>query len=123
MQAFKTLSYRDKFRVSRSLMRGEAPSDPEMTAAAIELAEKYQRQNRENLGLLRWGPVALGIAFVALSIWAATTGDLLNATFWALIALGNLGQLLLNPLTQPKNVARALAASRRVVKSDESLTE
>jgi hypothetical protein len=65
----------------------------------------------------------MGIAFMALSIWAAVTGDLSTATFWALIALGNFGQLLLNPLTRPKNLARALAASRRVVESDQSLTE
>jgi len=122
MRAFEALSYRDKFRVSRSLVRGEAPADPGMTAAAIELAEKYQRQGRENRGWLRWGPPFLGIIFVVLSIWAAASGDLLNATLWALIALGNFGQLLLNPLTRPKNVELALKASRRVIESDESLT-
>ena len=114
MQSFQALSYRDKFRVSRSLVRGEAPTDPEMVPAAIELAEKYQRQSQEYLGFLRWGPPALILGFVALSILAAFNGHQLNSIFWALIAFG---QMMLNPLTRPKSMARALETSRQAAES------
>jgi hypothetical protein len=41
MRAFKALSFRDRWRVRRFVFRGEAPDDPRMATAAIELAERY----------------------------------------------------------------------------------
>lgn len=38
-EEFRALSYGDKFRLSRYLARGEAPRDPRMAAAAIEIGE------------------------------------------------------------------------------------
>jgi hypothetical protein len=44
MQRFEELSTTDKWRVQRFLLRGEAPGDRQMAAAADELAEAYQRK-------------------------------------------------------------------------------
>jgi hypothetical protein len=51
---------------------------------------------------------------VALAILAAIDGDVLEMCTMALIALTNVGQLVLNPIVRPKHVARSLAASRQV---------
>jgi hypothetical protein len=52
MQVFKALSYWDKVRIGRCLARGEAPDDPRKAAAAVELAESYQRKSRSVLYVL-----------------------------------------------------------------------
>jgi hypothetical protein len=114
MQTFSALPYRDKWRVSRCLVRGEAPRDPRKAAAAVELAESYQRQRRRNGAFLSWLPVALIILSGCFAVIDAVEGDLLGVITFALIVLGSIGQLMFNPITRPKNMARALEASRRI---------
>jgi hypothetical protein len=85
-----------------------------MAAAAVELAERYQRRGRSEPTLYRFLAIALILVGVALAILAATHGDALVMSAMALIALTNVAQLAFNPLLRPKNVARSLEASRRV---------
>jgi len=113
MQAFKALSYGDKWRVRRSVYRGEAPDDPRMVAAAVALAEGYQRQGYMRAG--RWMAIVVVILMVPGAIYAAIDGDTLRAVLWGLIALVNAAHLMFNPATQPKSVARSLEASRRII--------
>lgn len=114
MQAFKALPYRDKLRVGRCLARGQAPADRHLAAAAVELAESYQRKSRGYLALLRWFPVFLmviGGLGVALN---ATGGDPLGLVIYALYLPMGFAYLACSPVTRPKNMARALEASRLV---------
>ncbi|HKB50408.1 MAG TPA: hypothetical protein VKC63_03145 [Solirubrobacterales bacterium] len=85
-----------------------------MAAAAVELAERYQRRGRGDPTLHRWLAIALILVGVALAILAAADGDALLMSAMALIALTNVAQLAFNPVLRPKNVARSLEASRRV---------
>lgn len=113
MQAFKALSFSDRWRVRRFVFRGDAPDDPRMAAAAIELAERYQRQKHP--GLLGWGMAFLLVCFSVLLIWAAIDGnerEIVISGAWILIAAAHLA---FNPATRPKSVARSLEASRQVV--------
>lgn len=114
MQTFHALSYREKRRVTRLVAKGEAPHDPRMAAAAVELAERYQRKGRDKSMLHRFLAIALILVGVGLAIAAAADGDVLLMSAMALIALTNVGQLLFNPMLRPKNVARSLEASRWV---------
>jgi hypothetical protein len=52
---------------------------------------------------------------VALAALAAADGKTLVMSSMALVALTNVGQLAFNPMLRPKNVARSLEASRRVL--------
>lgn len=113
MQTFKALSFRDKWRVRRLVYRGEAPDDPRMAAAAVALAEGYQRQGY--MRFMRWGTSLMVVLMVPASIYAAIEGDALQAAVWGLLALVNAAHLMFNPATRPKSVARSLEASRRVV--------
>jgi hypothetical protein len=113
MQAFKALSSADKWRVRNFVLRGEAPRDPRMAAAAVELAESCGLQGSTKL-LLWLSPVVI-IGAIVGAIFGAVEGDLLTAALLGLTALVNIGQLALNPATRPKNVARSLEASRQVV--------
>jgi hypothetical protein len=117
MQTFNALSYGDKWRVSRCLARGEAPRDPRMAVAAVELAEDYQRQSRAFRGLARWLPVILVVVATCITVSSAIEGDHLTLILNVLLALGGVGQLLFNPAARPKNTARSLEASRRVVEA------
>lgn len=114
MQTFQSLSYGDKWRVTRLLTRGEAPDDPCRAAAVVELAESYQHRGRVYATFARWLPVATAVLLAAIAIPAAVEGDVPMAIVCALIVLGSLGHLVLNPAVWPKNVARSLEASRRV---------
>ncbi len=116
MQAFQALSFCDKWRVRRFLAKGEAPINPRMVSAAVELAESYQRQGR-NFTLMHWGPTILVVGFGTATIFAAVKGDALMAIFDALIVLGWVGHLMFNPMFRPRSVARSLEASRRVIAS------
>ena len=84
-----------------------------MAAAALALAESYQRQG--HMGLVRWGAVATVILMVPGAVYAAIDGDTLKAVLWGLFALVNAVHLRFNPATQPKSVARSLEASRRII--------
>lgn len=114
MQTFKALPYRDKLRVSRHLARGQAPGDPRMAAAAVELAESYQRQERLLVMFLRWSPLILLVIGGVGAVFDAIDGDQFGLILYALIALGGIWDLMFNPLTRPKNMARSLEASRRI---------
>jgi len=115
MQIFKGLPYGDKLRVSRCVTRGEAPDDPRMAAAAVELAEGYQRQSWGYTGAMRWGPVAALVIGGCGAVFNATDGDALGLTLNALLALLGVLNLIFSPATRPKNMARVLQASRRIV--------
>jgi hypothetical protein len=114
MRTFKALSYGEKWRVTRLVAKGEAPHDPRMATAAVELAERYQRRGRGEPTLHRFLAIALILVGAALAILAAVDGDALVMSAMALIALTNVAQLAFNPMLRPKNVARSLEASRRV---------
>lgn len=114
MQAFQELSYSEKWRVAWLLTKGDAPSDPRMAAAAVELAENYQRQGRIHATLARWLPGVVIVVCGAAAILLAVEGDGLAAALNALIVLTNIGAVILNPMTRPENVARSLEASQQV---------
>jgi hypothetical protein len=114
MRTFQALSYGEKWRVTRLVTKGEAPHDPRMAAAAIELAERYQRRGRGDPTLYRWLAIALILVGVALAILAAADRDALPMSAMALIALTNVAQLAFNPALRPRNVARSLEASKWV---------
>jgi hypothetical protein len=44
---FHALSYGERWRVNRLVAKGKSPQDPRLAAAAVELAEKHQRRERE----------------------------------------------------------------------------
>jgi hypothetical protein len=114
MQAYQALTYGQKLRVGRCLIRGEAPADPRLATAAVELAEKYQRQSRGATAFIRWGPAFIVLASTYLMISAIDKGDELLLITSALVILGHVAQYTINPATRPKNTARALEASRRI---------
>ena len=114
---FKALSYRDKLRVRKFLRRGRAPQDPRLAAAAVELAEGYQRQSRGRAALFGWLAVFLAVSNMGLAIWAAIDGDQPQWMFNAAIALGWAGIALAEPALRPKSIGRALEASRRATGS------
>jgi hypothetical protein len=114
MRAFQALSYSEKWRVTRLVAKGEAPHDPRMAAAAVELAESYQRRGRLAPTLLRWLAIAAILVGVAFAILSAADGDALLMISMALIVLTNVAHLAFNPVIRPHNVARSLEASRRV---------
>jgi hypothetical protein len=113
MRTYRALSYGEKWRVTRLVAKGEGPNDPQMAAAAVELAERYQRRERGEPTLYRFLAIALILVGVALAILAAADGDALVMSAMALITLTNVAQLAFNPLLRPKNVARSLEVSRR----------
>lgn len=117
MQTFQALSYGDMWRVRGFLARGEAPSDPRLATAAVELAESYQRQSKVSAALIRWAPAAAIVAFGSGTVFAATGGNALQAILFAVIAVANGAHVIFNPATRPKNVVRSLEASKRVVAS------
>jgi hypothetical protein len=88
-----------------------------MAAAAVELAESYERQSRAFRELARWLPVILVVSATYIAVSAAIEGDQLGLILNMLIALTGAGQLMLNPAARPKNTARSLEASRRVVEA------
>jgi hypothetical protein len=79
MQAFQALSYRDKWRVTRFLTRGDAPDDPRMAAAAVELAESYQRRRRGYSMFIRWLLTITIVVAGVVAIAAAVEGEALRA--------------------------------------------
>lgn len=113
MRTYKALSYGEKRRVTRLVAKGDAPHDPRLAAAAVELAERCQRKGHEAT-LHRGLAVALILVGVALAVLAAAKGDVLLMGAMALLAVSNVAQFAFNPMTRPQNVARSLEASRRV---------
>lgn len=113
-EELRALSYGDRFRLSRHLARGEAPFDPRMAAAAVEIAENYQSKSRSHVALIGWAPLLLIIFNAFLFTAAASDGDQLGLALYGLIILVSGVNLMLNPLTRPKNMARSVEAARRV---------
>jgi hypothetical protein len=114
MQVFRALPYRQKLRVGRCLARGEAPTDPQMAAAAVELAASYQRQDRLDAVAYRWAPLILLVCAACLAISAIDRGDELSLIINTLVVLTSVMHFAVSPATRPKNMARALEASRRI---------
>lgn len=118
LQAFRALSYRDMWRVTLCLRRGEAPGDSRLAPAAVDLAEGYRRRGRANRGLWSWYPLLTVLFLGYLSISAAVRGDEWVAVLWALAVSFTLAAFLLDPGRRPENVARSLEASMRMLPSD-----
>lgn len=114
MRTFQALSYGEKWRVTRLVAKGRAPDDPRRAAAAVELAERYQRRRHVAPTLLRWLAIAVILGSLAVAILSAAGGDALLAITMALLVLTNVAHLAFNPLVRPQSVARSLEASRRV---------
>lgn len=113
--AFRALSYGDRLRLSRCLARGEAPLNPRMAAAAVEVGESYERGGSANSALIRWMPVFLIVCNGFLLITAVIDGDQVKLVLSALIVLVSTVDLALNPMARPKNLARSVEAARWVV--------
>lgn len=57
------------------------------------------------------------VVFGYVALPKAVEGDAAMAIVYAVIVLTSVGDFMLNPATRPKNIARSLEASRRVVAS------
>lgn len=121
LQALNALSFRDRWRASICLWRGDAPDEPRLAAAVVDLAESYRREGEGRAALARWAPAFLAAVFGCLAIWAAVDGDLWPLIANALLALGSIANFMLEPRRRPQNIARSLEASRRMLPSDWSL--
>jgi hypothetical protein len=113
---FNALPYRDKRRVTWCLMRGEAPRDPQMAAAAIELAEAYQRKGRGWTAWMRWAPTLAAISFACFAISEGIDGEPLGLIVGA-IGFVTQATFAANPTLRPKSMVRSLEASRRAIAS------
>jgi len=113
MQAFKALSYVDKWRVSRCLRRGEGLEDPRLAAAAVDLAEAYRREGRVQAAAMSWYPLVLLLFFTYLTISAVIRGDQWTLIPYALILPIGIASFWLDPRRRPENLARSLEASRQ----------
>jgi hypothetical protein len=114
-QAFQALSYGDKLRVGRCLTWGQAPGDPRLAAAAVELGESYQDQSRTYAAVMGWSPVFMALGLGWLSGSHAVEGDGTMLILFVAVVLGSTWIFIFDPATRPKNIARCLDASRRVV--------
>jgi len=116
----RALRIGDRLRVTRFVKKGEAPDDPQMAPAAIEVAEGFQRAHgRAYYDRVRWFVLLVMVVTGASAVWFATGGETMQAILNAWVALTLLGSLSISPMYWPKNVARSLEASRAVVGSDE----
>jgi hypothetical protein len=112
---FQALSSSEQLRVYRFLTQGESPHDRELAAVTLEVGEHYQAQPPIRTAVMRWGPIAFSLFFGAFTISGTLDGEIGYAILFALIVLGVIGNLMLNPASRPKNVARSVEASRRSV--------
>lgn len=112
---YRALSVADQIRVFRFLTRGDAPTDPKLAAITLDAAERYQTRSRALSALFRWLPIALAFSLIVPSLFGALDGRVEMVIVFLLGALGLVGNLMLNPWTRPRNVARSLKASRDVV--------
>ena len=112
---YQALSFGDKLRAARFLSQGDAPSDPGMATAVVALGERYRAHGRAYAALIRWLPLCSVIVFGAIAIPEAIDGNIAMTIVTVLLVLGSIGHLALNPAVRPKNLARSLEASRRVV--------
>lgn len=118
LQAFRALSYRDMWRVTLCLRRGEAPEDPRLAPAAVDLAEGYRRRGQAKGALWPWHWLPLILLLGYLVISSAIGGDWWRLALLALAVASAVAQFLFDPGRHPKNVARALEASMRMLPPD-----
>jgi hypothetical protein len=85
-----------------------------MAAAAVEIGEIYKSKSRSYIAAIRWVPVFFVVLNVFLLATAVIDGNELRLILSALIALGSAVDLVLSPLTRPKNMVRAIEGSRWV---------
>lgn len=111
----RELSSLEQFRVNRLLTRGEAPDDPELAAITLEAGRRYQTKSRALAALLGWFPVVLAFFLIVFTLPGALDGEVGMAILFLCVVLGVVGVIMLNPWTRPKNVARSMEASRRIV--------
>ena len=111
----RELSTVDQFRVYRCLTRGEAPDDPGLAAVTINVAGDFPTRSRTVAALFRWWPMVLALCLIVAVLPGALDGQVEMAIFLLLIVLGVIGNLMLNPWTRPKNVAKSVEASKRVL--------
>ena len=114
-QKFRELSSLDQFRVNRLLTRGEAPDDPELAAITLEAGGRYQTKSRALAALLGWFPVVLSCFLIVFTLPGALDGEVGMAILFLCVVLGVVGVIMSNPWTRPKNVAKSMEASRRIV--------
>jgi hypothetical protein len=112
---FRELSSFDQFRVCRFLTRGEAADDPELAAITLEVAGRYQTESRVLAALLGWWPMVLALFLIVFALPGALDGQVEMVILFLFIVLGVVGNITMNPWTRPKNVARSMEASRRIV--------
>ncbi len=112
---FQELSSLEQLRVCRFLTRGESPDDPELAAVTLEVGEHYQAQHPARAAVMRWWPIVGSLFFTVFTLPGALDGEVWKAILFVLIILGFVGNLMLNPSTRPKSVARSVEASRRLV--------
>jgi hypothetical protein len=120
MPAISALPFGDRWRVLGSVRRGEALQDLRFAAAAVEVAESYQRTHGcAYWERLRWFVLFVGVTSGAAAVWFATGGETLVTIGNAAVALTNFTALAISPVFWPKNVARSLEASKAIVGSGE----
>jgi hypothetical protein len=112
---FRELSSLDQFRVCRLLTRGEAPDDPELAAITLEAGGRYQTKSRALAALLGWFPMVLAFSLFVFALPGALDGQVEMVILFLFVVLGVVGVIMLNPWTRPKNVAKSMEASRRIV--------
>lgn len=114
---YRQLPTLDQFRVQRFLTRGEAPNDPGLAAITLDAAESYQTKSRVLAALFRWVPMVLALLLAIPILPGALDGQIEKMILLLLIVLGVVGNLMLNPWTRPKNVAKSMEASKGVIAS------
>ena len=114
-QAFQALSYGNKLRVGRCLTRGQAPSDPRLATAAFELGESYQRQSRAYTAVIRWSRVLGTLSLGWISASHAAEGNRAMLILCVVIVLSSVWVFSFDPATRPKNIVRAMEASKRML--------
>jgi hypothetical protein len=113
--AYRQLSTLDQYRVNRFLVRGVAPDDRELAATTLAAAEYCQSQSRVVAAVYRWVPMLAPFCIILPFLPSAFDGHVGATIFVLFILSGVVANLMLNPWTRPKNVARSLEASKRLI--------
>lgn len=114
---FQQLSSYERFRVFRLLAKGETANDPELAGVMLETADHFRSQSRVKAGVFRWTPIVLALLLAVGVLPAVVDGQVGMAFFLLFIAICTVANVMLNPWTRPRNVARSAEASRRVLAS------
>jgi hypothetical protein len=111
------LSTLDQYRVNRFLVKGVAPDDQELAAITLAAAEYCQSPSRVVAAVYRWVPMLTPFCIVVPFLPSAVDGHVGAIIFALFILSGVVASLMLNPWTRPKNGAKSMEASRRVIAS------